>query len=290
MSGENLDLELYKIAQEFDYQLKKKGTEYLKKDLSDIRNLEEYKKEYLKFIEQVNDLGKSNLAKYIIHRKLILDLLENNLQKNFEENYKLEESVHELIFPLRKCSDDINYENQNLWIIDERLAYHYYLASDIPFDQLPVLSIDDSKRADLLIFNQPLAFVGEEQPYRSIVIIEFKRPGRKDYTDKENPIGQVLTYIRKIREGRKTDKNGRPIDLHGNLPFYSYIICDINKKIQDIAEDYNLLKTHDGLGYFGYNKNLDTYIELISYDKLLIDAKKRNKVLFEKLFSTGIQE
>jgi anti-sigma regulatory factor (Ser/Thr protein kinase) len=37
------------------------------------------------------------------------------------------------------------------------------------------------------------------------------------------------------------------------------------------------------LGYFGYIPPYNAYIEIISYDKLLEDAKKRNRVLFDKL-------
>ncbi len=31
------------------------------------------------------------------------------------------------------------------------------------------------------------------------------------------------------------------------------------------------------MGYFGHNDKLNTYIEVISYDKLLVDAKKEIK-------------
>lgn len=36
--------------------------------------------------------------------------------------------------------------------------------------------------------------------------------------------------------------------------------------------------------FFGYNSPRGAYIEVISYDKLIKDAKKRNQVLFDKLF------
>jgi hypothetical protein len=32
-----------------------------------------------------------------------------------------------------------------------------------------------------------------------------------------------------------------------------------------------------------FNKNFKAYIEMISYTKLVQDAKKRNRILFEKL-------
>ena len=44
-----------------------------------------------------------------------------------------------------------------------------------------------------------------------------------------------------------------------------------------------LIRTPDNLGYFGYNPSLSAYVEVISYTKLLRDAKKRNKILFDKL-------
>ena len=43
------------------------------------------------------------------------------------------------------------------------------------------------------------------------------------------------------------------------------------------------IRTPDNLGYFGYNPSLSAYVEVISYTKLLRDAKKRNKILFDKL-------
>jgi hypothetical protein len=61
------------------------------------------------------------------------------------------------------------------------------------------------------------------------------------------------------------------------------VVCDITREIEIAANDKALLKTPDGIGYFGFNPNLNTYIEVISYDKLVGDARKRNHVLFEKL-------
>ena len=54
--------------------------------------------------------------------------------------------------------------------------------------------------------------------------------------------------------------------------------------------DVGLNRTQDGEGYFGYNPNIGTYIEVISYDKLLKDAKQRNKALFDKLFDPKLAE
>lgn len=132
-------------------------------------------------------------------------------------------------------------------------------------------------------FNHPFAFVEGETPYSSVVIIEFKRPMRKGYSEDENPINQVLGYINKIQEGNTTDKEGRLIPISKNIPFYAYIICDLTPKIRDLAKYAGFTVAPDQMGYFNFNPNLNTYIEIISFDKLVSDAKKRNNVLFEKL-------
>ena len=41
----------------------------------------------------------------------------------------------------------------------------------------------------------------------------------------------------------------------------------------------------DDEGYFGYNQNHNAYVEVLSYDKVLKNAKQRNQILFDKLFS-----
>jgi hypothetical protein len=41
--------------------------------------------------------------------------------------------------------------------------------------------------------------------------------------------------------------------------------------------------TADGMGYFGYNKPYEAYIEVISFNQLVRAAKERNKAFFDKL-------
>ena len=69
-----------------------------------------------------------------------------------------------------------------------------------------------------------------------------------------------------------------------NAAFYCYIIADITDSLIEDAENAGLIRTPDGEGYFGFNAPKGAYVEVISYDKLVKDAKKRNQVLFDKLF------
>jgi hypothetical protein len=284
ISDDKLDIELYKLQAQVVAEIRETGTKFLNLTIDEITQYPEYIHSYNQFIEQFNDFGKANLAQYIVHRKALLDLFTNNLKKDENGRYKLERDIHQLIFPLRATSDDVDFEHQNLWIVDERLAYHKYLASDKSFIQMTSeIEIQSTERPDVIVFNHPFAFVEGETPYSSIVVVEFKRPMRDDYDDSENPISQVFGYIEKIQSGQVSDKDGRPIPSLVNMPFYAYIICDLTPKIKEFAKFYGLTISPDQLGYFNFNKNFNTYIEIISFDKLIADAKKRNRVLFDKL-------
>jgi hypothetical protein len=245
---------------------------------------EEYEAKINDFLERANELGKSSLAQYVAHRRVILDFLERSLQSDPETGkYPLEEIIHRIIYPMRTTSDDVPYEQQNLWIIDERLAYHGFLASDMPLSTASVLSNNSDSRPDLMIFERALTFAEDDSALNSLVIVEFKKPDRSDYR-KEDPVDQVYRLIREIKSGHFKDKSGREIKVQSDrIPAYAYVICDTTKEVEIIAQNKGLLPTPDQLGYYGYNPNLSAYIEIISYTKLLRDAKKRNRILFDKL-------
>lgn len=244
-------------------------------------------KDYSKFIEDVNRLGQSNLAQYVAYRKLILDLLDENMRSTSQGTFELEETVHRVIMPLKCISDEVPFEDQNLWIIDERLAYHSFMASDIPLSSLSNgVEVDDNGRPDLIVFNGAYAFTDRGDESSSIVIVEFKRPDRNDYDGNKNPVRQVIKYINNIRAGVARDRHGRTIDgALREVPIYCYIICDLTPKMVEIAIESDLHPTPDGMGYFKYHGNIRAYIEVISYKKMLIDAKRRNQVFFDKLIA-----
>ena len=74
--------------------------------------------------------------------------------------------------------------------------------------------------------------------------------------------------------------------VNENTSFYLYIIADITEQLKKNASSYRLNRTVDDMGYFGYNdsRDINAYVEIISYDKLLSDAQKKNRILFDKLF------
>ena len=235
-------------------------------------------------MERFNELGTSALAQHVLHRKIILDLFEKALQRDPETGkYSLEKTVHNIVFPMRTTSEDVPFEQQNLWIIDERLTYHSFLSSDKPLKSLEPIDNPSESRPDILIFDRPLAFGEDGQPLTSIVAVEFKRPDRGEYRD-EDPISQVYRMIREIRDGKMKDSNGRWIrTASSQVPSYAYIICDLTPILETKVQNMGAIRTPDNQGYYGFNQTLNAYYEIISYNKALGDARKRNRILFDKL-------
>ena len=289
LSEEQLDVELYKIGQEWDLHLRAEYKRLLSEKDETTTGRESFRQRYERFLAEWNESGISKLARYVVHRRATLAFLDERLKLKADGKYALEDAIHEIIFPLKSTSEDVRVENMNLWILDEKLAYHFYLASDKPLEQIDVIEVGSKDRPDLLIFNRPIAFADSGPPFSAIVIVEFKRPARDDYSEKEkkNPITQVYDYIDILKESKALDKRGRPISIPPHLPIYAYIVCDLTPSLHKQARDYQLTKTPDSQGYFGYHRDHGAYIEIMSFDKLIADAQRRNKILFDKLGLEG---
>jgi hypothetical protein len=49
------------------------------------------------------------------------------------------------------------------------------------------------------------------------------------------------------------------------------------------AKFASLSPTPDGLGFFGFNPQLGVLVEILSFDKLVTDAERRNAAHFDQL-------
>lgn len=234
----------------------------------------------------MTDLSKTCLAEYVTRRKTLLKMLEDALTIQDTGKFKKESVIHSIICPMQHTSNDVSYEEMNLWIVDERMAYHRYLASDKTLKSMPVIDSNSTKEPDIAIFDQAFAFSDNEEPFSSITIIEFKKPDN----DNKNPWDQVGQYIDLIRNGSKKKVNGQSFNVNEGTVFRCYVICDLTDKMRTHCSNADLLSTADNTGYAGYNPTRHAYYEAISYQKLITDAKKRNEILFDKLFSPDMKK
>lgn len=233
-------------------------------------------------------MNKSDLARYVCHRRAVLDYLQKQLQIQQSGKYATEDVIHNIIFPMGKTSNEVGIDDHNLWLLDEKLVYHQFLASDKALCSMEPLECESRKEPDIFVLNtydKACAFSDSEfSDFTSIVLVEFKKPMRNDYTDSDNPFVQLMNYIDDINQGKAKAANGRPILISAQpIPYYCYIVCDINNKLEKLAKRFSMIHTPDGQGFFGFNKDYNAYFEVVSFDKMIIDANKRNKILFDKL-------
>ncbi len=283
LPSDKLEVELHKIRARRAVETKAQVQDLLKDTV-----WEGYEERQKQVIEQLNDVGKAALIENVVHRRLVLDILAKHLQRRNEgvPGYYLEEDVHRIIFPMEKTSDEVPFEQQNLWVIDERLTFHRYLASDKALQTIEILNSDEKDRPDLVIWNLPVALSEEPNAatQQAITVIEFKKPMRKNYpASEEDPAEQVTRYVRKIQSDEALDKEGRPLRAYQTSPFYAYVLCDLTIPLTTRLGDAGFLEMPDRSGYFFYNPNRRLWIEVLSYSKVVEDARKRNRALFEAL-------
>lgn len=285
MSDDKLDTVLYQNLSTWRHEVRTQATDRLRELPEEPTAFEQHRREFQRLIGELQEVAKSDLADYVIHRATVLSFFQKLLGSSNNGQFHREDAVHSLFFPQRKTSDQIDYDDHNLWVIDERLAYHQYLASDLPLSRqtaAPVAS-SSSDRPDILIYNAPLAFTPGDPPFASVVIVEFKRPERDDYDPASSPLRQVYRYIDDIKNGRARRADGSSIDPVPDVPFYCYVIATLTPRLRDDAKELGFIEAPDRRGFFTYNGNYRAYVEVSSYHKVLDDAMKRNRAFFDRL-------
>lgn len=288
LTDDKVDLELYRHQQLWEYETAKQRRDIEEKVKQNATTDSGFQPLFDEYCRNIHELSRAGLAEYVIRRKAIIDLLGKALEVEPSGSYSLESRIHSIICPMQVSSDEIKLDDMNLWLIDDRLAYHHYLASDKFLSKLPVLENGTQKRTDLIVFDAALSYTAETDDINSITIVELKRPQRDDHEN--DPVWQVLKYVRDIREGKIKKDNGRDFGDMSRVKFYCYVIGDLTPSMMDSAVGRGLRLTQDNEGYYGYNEGIGAYVEVISYNKLLKNARQRNQVFFDKLFDAKVED
>ncbi len=237
-----------------------------------------------------------SLADYMMRRKAIINLFDKFLDADENGDYKLEEDVHNLIFPLGLTNNDLEYENHNLWILDERFISYKFIASDKSITSFS--QTKSRKETDLILidnpqmFNNPISFGDKASgEVNSMVIFEFKRPGdvahQKNKTDYRWEFSELVEpYFEEfIYQPIKKNYKGNQIILKETTPKFGYIILDF---IPEPLARYNKNKgwkaTPFGT-YFKIEAELNLHLEVMTFRQLLEASKQRHNPFFDKLFA-----
>lgn len=109
-------------------------------------NTDNIKEQVKDLFSKVTDEGKNDLAHYVCSRKKVIDLYNELRKRTDSGSAHLESELHNLFFPMIKDDREVDYEDHNLWLLDERLVFSHYIASD------KVISKKDHKEPDVVVF------------------------------------------------------------------------------------------------------------------------------------------
>jgi hypothetical protein len=245
---------------------------------------------------ELQDSERLALAQHVVRRKLVLELLETLIKRirtrgDREEDYHLESTLHSFIVPMRVNGENpsqVESTAHDLWIVDERLAFTRSFSSDQRLDQA-VRTSDSEARPDLFVWNvahglgvvdpnDDEAEVDVSEPLRKIMIVEFKRPGRRQYGKVEDQIEQQITkYLRQLKGGEIESFNRQKVRIAKDCLFYIYVVADIVGDLEDQLGGWTTTANGEGRIRSLDNDFKGSTIEVVQWQDLVNDAWMRNE-------------
>lgn len=234
------------------------------------------------------------LAQHVVRRKLALELLEKLItriraREGKEDDYHLERTLHSFICPMGVRGDDPaepKSRAHDLWIVDERLAFTRAFSSDKRLDAV-LAQGGSSDRPDLLVWDLAYGLgvthpaqedaVDTSEPLRTVMVVEFKKPGRKTYGKAEDQIEQQITrYLAQLKDGEIESFGRSRVRVADDCVFHCYIVADIVGDLEQQLSSWDT--TANGQGRLRSLKGrYRGQIEVIQWQDLVNDAWLRNR-------------
>lgn len=291
ISDEKKEEYLYKIA----YQEKKQIDAQIQNFISNKNINEETINTIKEELKEKAIYDSDNLADYMFRRKAVIDVFNKFLDADEKGTYKLENDIHNLIFPTGLTNEDVDYETHNLWLLDERFATYKFVASDKSITSFTQKK--SSKEPDLTLtetldmFNHHFSFAPKSAgELSSLVIFEFKRPGDTAWQKKKNDFQWEFSELLMkyfddfIYSPDKKNYKGNHVVIDKSTPKYGYLIMDvIPPQLADYNIDKGFGKTPFGTYYKLFDK-LNLHLEVLTFRTLIEAVEKRHTPFFDKLF------
>ncbi len=279
---EEVDEKLHALSYKKSVESRNKCQKLLARDYSDKEDYQDLLKEV---VDATTEEGNLQLAQYVAKRKTVIALFEKYLAwVEATKEYEEEKSLHNLLFVMGGTNSDVSYDKHNLWLLDDRLAFFGYIASDkaIRLHAPMEGQTDCAKETDIVVYDVPFVY-GEKDDYgviNAVLIFELKRPDRSITYEEFGK--QMREQIAGIRSGRLKNDDGVNIRTNENVPIYFYYVCDENAygALAGSAKLEGFVETPFQSLYRTVN---NTTQEILTYGSMLVNAKRRNNIFFKKL-------
>lgn len=222
-------------------------------------------------LDDVSHLASEDLARYIVHRALVVDSL-SNMPQNIAED-----AIHNAILPKRSKGKEIR-EN-NIWLVDDKFLSYSSIYSD---ETLASIIQDVSNKVEAKQQRRPdvAAFFSKdsENHPNKLVIVEFKKPGA-DIFENNKALMQCRLYASELADKIPTIRE-----------VFAFSIVQIDEEFyrdmkqtgfKDIFSQTERVLYNDFL--IGTAGNIPLHLYVMPSSALINDAKARNRVFEEVL-------
>jgi hypothetical protein len=224
------------------------------------------------------------LMDLMVRRKSVIKLFNQYLEWRADENYMLEEDLHNIIFTMGAETDTMPVDYHNLWLLDERFVFYRRTSSDKQLRTIKDINADSQKEPDLLIYDFPWAYSDNPNKVNSLVVFEFKRPGRDMNTAKDRKLdAQVEEYFEKLMQSKAKSDKGVLLNIEDNTAKFGYVLCEVDKDLEAYNIKHNYFKKTPHNTLYKINPELNMYIEVMSYRTMIDFAEKRHNAFFQAL-------
>jgi|SRR5580704_6597001 hypothetical protein len=112
------------------------------------------------------------------------------------------------------------------------------------------------------------------------MLVEFKKPGRRDYDDRYTPQNQIARYLSALSAGSVESYKNERVRVAEDCVFYCYVIADIVGMLDVYTSTWRT--TADGRGrWTELSGKYRGSIEIIEWRDLVADARARNAAFIE---------
>jgi hypothetical protein len=221
--------------------------------------------------DDVSHLASEDLARFIVHRALVIDSLANMPSSSAEV------AIHNAILP--KKSDGSDIRENNIWLVDDKFLSYSSIYSDVALTTIiqevgKSVESKQQRKPDVAAF---FSRDSENHPNK-LVIIEFKKPGA-DIFDNNKALIQCRLYASELSERIPTVRE-----------VFAFSIVEIDDEFyRDMKQTgfKDVFSLTDRVVYndflIGSKSEIPLHLYVMPASALIKDAKARNRVFEEVL-------
>ena len=222
-------------------------------------------------LDDVSHLASEDLARFIIHRALVIDSLANMPPASAEE------AIHQAILP--KKSDGTEIRENNVWLVDDKFLSYSSIYSDETLAKI-VQEVGQSVESKQQRRPDVAAFFSKDSDSHpnKLVIIEFKKPGA-DIFDNNKALMQCRLYASELADRIPTVRE-----------VFAFSIVEVDDEFyRDMKQTgfKDVFSLNDRVVYndfsIGSRNEIPLHLYVMPASALIKDAKARNRVFEEVL-------